>query len=171
MNLVIKSKRSYLRKLSVNDDLTSYLYWMQTPSNNPFILSASLTYDLNKLKNFINSCNNRSDVNLFGIFTNKDSIHIGNIKFDEINLLNKSATFGILNGDEKFRGKGFAREAIITSVLWLKDNYDIETIKLGVGPENLRTLNLYLKLGFKIIEKTKTVGHIMETKVRELGEI
>jgi RimJ/RimL family protein N-acetyltransferase len=144
---------------------------MQTPSNNPFILGAALSFDLNQLKNFIKTCNNRSDVNLFGIFTNKDSVHIGNIKFDEINLLNKSATFGILIGDKKFRGKGFAKEAIIASVLWLKDNYDIETIKLGVDHENISALNLYLKLGFKIIEKTKTGGHIMEAKVREVIEI
>ena len=171
MNLVIKAKRCYLRELSVNDDLTRYLYWMQTPSNNPFILSASLTYDLYQLKNFINSCNNRSDVYLFGIFTNKGSIHIGNIKFDEINLLNKSVSFGILIGDQNFRGKGFAKEAIVASVLWLKDNYDIETIKLGVDHENISALNLYFKLGFKTVEKTKTGGHIMEAKVRELGEI
>ena len=171
MNLVIKSKRCYLRKLSVDDDLTSYLYWMQTPSNNPFILSAALSYDLNQLKNFINTCNNLSDVNLFGIFTNKDNAHIGNIKFDEINLLNKSVSFGILIGDKNFRGKGFAKEVIIASVLLLKDNYDIEKIKLGVDHENISALNLYLKLGFKTVEKTKTGGHIMEAKVRELGEI
>ena len=171
MSIVIKSKRCYLRKLSVNDDLTSYLYWMQTPSNNPFILSAALSYDINQLKNFINTCNNLSDVNLFGIFTNKDNEHIGNIKFDEINLQKKSATFGILIGDKNFRGKGFAKEVIIASVLWLKDNYDIEKIKLGVDHENISALNLYLKLGFKIIENTKTGGHIMEAKVRELGEI
>ena len=171
MNIVIESERCYLRKLSVNDDLTNYLYWMQTPSNNPFILSAALSYDLNQLKNFINTCNNQSDVNLFGIFTNKDGVHIGNIKFDEINLLNKSATFGILIGDKNFRGKGFAKEAIIASVLWLKDNYNVETIKLGVDHENISALNLYLKLGFKIIEQTKTGSHIMEAKVKKLREI
>ena len=155
MSILIKSKRCYLRKLSVNNDLNSYLYWIQIPSNNPFMLSAALSYDLNQLKNFINTCNNRSDVNLFGVFTNKDSINIENIKFDEINLLNKSARFGILIGDKNFRGKGFAKEAIIASVLWLKDNYDIETIKLGS----------------KIIEKTKTGGRIMEAKAREVIEI
>lgn len=171
MSIVIKSKRCYLRKLSIYDDLDSYLYWMQTPSNNPFILSATLSYDLNQLKNFINTCNNRSDVNLFGIFTNVENVHIGNIKFDEINLLNKSATFGILIGNKDFRGKGFAKEAIIASVLWLEDNYDIETIKLGVDHDNISALNLYLKLGFKIINKTKTGGYIMEANVRELSNI
>jgi ribosomal-protein-alanine N-acetyltransferase len=171
MNIVIKPERCYLPKLSVNDGLTSHLYWMPTPSNDSFILSTALSYELYQLKNFINTCNNRSDVYLFGVFRIKGSVHIANVKFNEINLLNKSATFGILIGDKNFGSEGFAREAIIASVLWLKDYYDIETIKLGVNHENISALNLYLKMGFKIIEKTKTGGHIMETKVRELSEI
>jgi len=171
MSLVIKSERCYLRKLSVNDDLTRYLYWMQTPSNNPFILSAALNYDLDKLKNFVNSCKSRIDVNFFGIFTNKDSVPIRKYKFDEINLLNKSAMIGIPIRDKNFREKGFAREAIIASVLWHKDNYDIETVRLGVDFKNLMTLNLYLKLGFKIIENTKEGGNTMEAQVRDLSKL
>ena len=84
MSTVIKSKTCYLRQLGVNDDLASYLYWMQTPSNNPYILSADSSYDLTQLKEFIKICNNRSDALLLGIFTNENSLHIGNIKFEKI---------------------------------------------------------------------------------------
>jgi ribosomal-protein-alanine N-acetyltransferase len=168
MNKVIRSERCYLRQLSVHDDLTNYLYWMQTPSNNPFILSASLSYDLIQLENFIHTCNYRTDIILLGIFTKDDNVHIGNIKFDEINLLNKSATLGILIGDKKYRGKGMAREVIRASVLWLQDNYDIKIIRLGVSPDNVSALNLYLKLGFIVIEETKMGGYVMEVKINEL---
>jgi|688.fasta_scaffold892256_1 ribosomal-protein-alanine N-acetyltransferase len=171
MNKVISSERCYLRRLGVNDDLRNYLYWMQTPSNNPFILSASLSYNLTELKNFIYICNNRTDIILLGIFTNNDNVHIGNIKFDDINLLNKSATLGILIGDKKYRGKGVAREVIMASVSWLQDSYDIKTIRLGVNPDNLSALNLYLKLGFMIIEETKMGGYVMEAKINELSGI
>jgi RimJ/RimL family protein N-acetyltransferase len=155
MSTVIKSKTCYLRQIGVNEDLARYLYWMQTPSNNPYILSAASSYDLNQLKEFIKICNNRSDVLLLGIFTNENSLHIGNIKFDKIDLVNKSATLGILIGDRSYRGKGIAREVIIVSILWLADNYDIKTIKLG----------------FKIIGKSETGGHIMEVEIRKLSEI
>ncbi len=171
MSTVIKSKRCYLRQLGVNDDLASYLYWMQTPSNNPYILSAASNYDLTQLKKFIKICNNRSDVLLLGIFTNENSLHIGNIKFDKIDLVNKSATLGILIGNRNYRGTGIAREVIVVSILWLADNYHIKTIKLGVDPDNLSALNLYLKIGFKIIEKSKTGGYIMEVETRKLSEI
>jgi len=78
---------------------------------------------------------------------------------------------GILIGDKNFREKGFAREAIIASVLWHKANYDIETVRLGVDSKNLIALNLYLKLGFKIIENTKEGGNIMEAQVRDLSKL
>ena len=171
MSTVIKSKTCYLRQLGVNEDLASYLYWMQTPLNNPYILSAASSYDLTQLKEFIKICNNRSDVLLLGIFTNENSLHIGNIKFEKIDLVNKSATLGILLGDRSYRGEGIAQEVILVSILWLADNYDIKTIKLGVYPNNLSAFNLYLKIGFKIIEKSETGGYVMEVEIRKLSEI
>ena len=171
MSTVIKSKTCYLRQLGVNEDLASYLYWMQTPLNNPYILSAASSYDLTHLKEFIEICNNRSDVLLLGIFTNENSLHIGNIKFEKIDLVNKSATLGILIGDRSYRGEGIAQEVILVSILWLADNYDIKTIKLGVDPNNLSAFNLYLKIGFKIIEKSETGGYVMEVEIRKLSEI
>lgn len=171
MSTVIKSKTYYLRQLGVNDDLANYLYWMQTPSNNPYILSADSSYDLTQLKQFIKNCNNRNDVLLFGIFTNENSSHIGNIKFDKIDLVNKSETLEILIGDRSYRVKGIARKVIIASILWLADNYDLKTIKLGVGPNNLSAFNLYLKIGFKIMEKSENGGCIMEFETRKLSKI
>ena len=81
MTLFINSKRCYLRRLDLKDDLSKYLYWMQTPANNPFILSAKLDFELSQLREFITNCNTRQDVMLLGIFTNIDDVHIGNIKF------------------------------------------------------------------------------------------
>lgn len=168
MNILIKSKRCYLKQLSVHDDLKQYLYWMQTPSNNPFILSANVNFDLSNLKDFINECNNRNDVVLFGIFANENDLHIGNIKFDKIDLVKKSAMLGILIGDKDFRGKGFAREVILESVLWLLTQYKIDTIKLGVDPNNLNAITLYKNMGFEISDKSTSGGYIMTIKSTKL---
>jgi ribosomal protein S18 acetylase RimI-like enzyme len=59
----------------------------------------------------------------------------------------------------------------MASASWLQDSYDIKTIRLGVNPDNLSALNLYLKLGFMIIEETKMGGYVMETKINELSGI
>lgn len=171
MTLIINSKRCYLRRLDPKDDLSKYLYWMQTPANNPFILSAKLDFGLSQLKEFIANCNIRHDIILLGIFTNIDDMHIGNIKFADINLVNKSAWLGILIGDKDYRGKGIAREIIVTSILWISQKYKIKSIKLGVDSNNFIACRLYQKMGFEIIERSLSGGYVMEIKTDDLNEI
>ena len=171
MTLIINSKRCYLRSLDLKDDLSKYLYWMQTPANNPFILSAKLDFGLNQLKEFIANCNIRHDIMLLGIFTNINDVHIGNIKSADIDLVNKSAWLGILIGDKDYRGKGIVREIIVTSILWISQKYKIKSIKLGVDPNNIIACRLYQKMGFEIIERSLSGGYVMEIKTDNLNEI
>lgn len=171
MDIFVESNSYQLRQLNFEDNLNDYLYWMQTPSNNQFILSASPDYDLFQLKQFIKTCNNRADVVLLGIFTKVENLHIGNIKFDEINFQIKTATMGILIGNESYRGKGVAREVIIASAAWLQDKFCIETLRLGVSKDNVSALRLYLKLGFKITEETKSGGFLMKVLIKELIQV
>jgi RimJ/RimL family protein N-acetyltransferase len=168
MAILIKTQRCFLKELNEKDDLKKYLYWMQTPSNNPFIKSSHVNYNLSQLKDFIITCNKRKDVILLGIYTNKNGLHIGNIKFDEIDLVRKSAVLGILIGDIDFRGKGIAREVILECVLWLTSKYKIETVKLGVDPNNLEALNLYQNMGFEIFEKSTSSSYVMSIKSTKL---
>jgi len=171
MTLIINSKRSYLKRLDPKDDLSKYLYWMQTPANNPFILSAKLDFGLNQLKEFIANCNIRHDVMLLGLFTNINDVHIGNIKIADIDLVNKSAWLGILIGYKDYRGKGIVREVIITSILWISQKYKIESIKLVVDSNNFIACRLYQKMGFEIIERSLSGGYVMEIKTDNLNEI
>jgi hypothetical protein len=168
MAILIKTQRCFLKELNEKDDLKKYLYWMQTPSNNPFIKSSHVNYNLSQLKDFIITCNKRKDVILLGIYANKNGLHIGNIKFDEIDLVRKSAVLGILIGDIDFRGKGIAREVILECVLWLTNKYKIESIKLGVDPNNLEALNLYQSMGFEIFEKSTSSSIVMTIKSTKL---
>ena len=161
MAILIKTERCFLKELNENDDLKRYLYWMQTPSNNPFIKSSNVNYSLLQLKDFIIECNKQNNVVLLGIYTNEKSLHIGNIKFDEIDFVKKTAMLGILIGDKDFRGKGIAREVILNSILWLTNKYKIDTVKLGVNFNNLEALNLYQSMGFEIFEKSTSSEYIM----------
>ena len=95
-------------------------------------------------------------------------MHIGNIKFDEINLIKKSAVLGILIGDKDFRGKGIAREVILDSVLWLTNKYKIDTVKLGVDHNNLEALTLYQSMGFEIFKKSTPSEYIMTINATKL---
>ena len=91
-------------------------------------------------------------------------------EFFNIALVNKSAWLGILIGDKDYRGKGIAREIIVTSILWISQKYKIESIKLGVDPDNFIDCRLYQKMGFEIIERSLSGGYIMEIRTENLNE-
>ena len=162
MTFIIKTSRCYLRKLTTRDDLSRYLFWMSTPKNNPFILSARSNFELDELQQFIRACNSSKDVLLLGVFTNDKNLHIGNIKINDIDFINKSATLGILIGDGDFRGKGIAGEVIEATILNIWKELGIQVYNLGVDPNNIPALKLYKRLGFQIIEKSITSGIVMQ---------
>lgn len=65
------------------------------------------------LKEHIDFYNKSKDSILLGIFLEKTSKHIGNITLHQISWRDRHAEIGILIGDKKSRGKGYATEAIM----------------------------------------------------------
>lgn len=166
----IESSEYYLRSLSALDNLNNYLFWMSNPSNNKFIISSKMNYTFSELLEFIENCNESNEVLLLGIFSKSSNIHIGNIKYDNINILTKKATMGILIGDIKYRGKGVAKEVIEVTVSWLNENFGIENFLLGVDRNNDSALKLYTKLGFKEIDKIEPNGIKMLLDIKNYSE-
>ena len=70
---------------------------------------------------YIKSRENREDVLFSAIFTD-DGQHIGNIKYEPIDLENKNATIGVLIGEREWRGKGVAIEVIKACNQYLHKN-------------------------------------------------
>ena len=75
-------------------------------------------------------------------------VHIGNIKYENIDLVNKSAVMGILIGDKIYRGRGLAKIVIEESAKWLNSSLGLQTIFLGVDNNNSVAIKLYSKIGF-----------------------
>ena len=139
----IESNHYYLRSLSVLDDLDNYLFWMSNPSNNTFIINSRINYTFNKLIEFIESCNKSDEVLLLGISSKTSNVHIGNIKYGDIDILSKKAAMGILIGDIKYRSKGVVKEVIEVTVSCLNKNFGIKNFSLGVDQNNYIAFNLY----------------------------
>jgi len=159
----------YLRSLSQKDNLDNYHKWMSDPLNNKFILSAKIDFGIEELRKFILDNNRAKNSILLGIFNKSNNQHIGNIKYDQINIANKSATMGILIGEREFRGIGLAGKVIISSLKWLNLKMDIQTILLGVDTRNLPAIKLYSKIGFKKIESTNNTGIVMNLTISEIN--
>jgi RimJ/RimL family protein N-acetyltransferase len=148
IDIEISFNQLSLRTLVLSDDLQNYLYWMSHPNNNEYILTAKKNYSLGELHNFIESCNLSPTTILLGIFDKANHTHIGNIKYEKIDLTNKTAVMGILIGEKSYRGRGIAKSVIEESAKWLNINLNVQTIFLGVDQTNSAAIKLYSKIGF-----------------------
>ena len=147
-NIEINLNDLILRTLDLSEDLQNYLYWMSHPENNEYILSAKQSYSLTDLQDFIESCNLSPNLLLLGIFDRKLHTHIGNIKYEDIDLAKKTAVMGILIGEKNYRGRGIAKNVIKESAKWLNANLGLQTIFLGVDQNNSAAIKLYSEIGF-----------------------
>jgi RimJ/RimL family protein N-acetyltransferase len=123
---MIVSERFILKKLIEKDATSDYLTWLKDDSEiGRYILGSSSRVNIDSIREYIKDKNNREDVFFFGIFEKESLKHIGNIKFEPVNLHKSYVVMGMLIGCKEWCGKGVASEVIISSGKWLSDKYGI----------------------------------------------
>lgn len=152
----IKTKRFFLRPLSTTDVTERYLGWLKDLNSNRFIQTASSDHTLESLQNYIKARQDREDILFLGIFSKEDGLHIGNIKFEPIDYINRTTTMGVLIGDLDWIGKGVFTEVLNACAEWLSRNYSLNIICLGVDNENRSAIRAYLKAGFRFVNDNPT---------------
>lgn len=136
-----------IRTLSRNENFENYYSWMKDPIKFNFIESANTNYQLSELISFVTLCNESPNIILLGIFDDLKNLHVGNIKFEIVNNT-KIANFGILIGEDTYRGIGVAQLVMRKSFIWIKNYFGIDKIILGVNPSNQQAIKAYKKFGF-----------------------
>ena len=149
----VTTQRFLLRQLITDDISDRYLSWLNNEENH-YIEYGKNHSTIEELKTYVSERERKRDVLFLGIFTKKKK-HIGNIKYEPIDLKRKTATMGILIGDSDWRGKGVAIEVIKASAHYLTERYGVTTIFLGVNQNNQPAVLAYQKIGFKIKEQNK----------------
>lgn len=129
------------------DELKGYLSWMRNKQANPFIQGVNESYSSEDLVDYITEKNDSVAAILLGIFVKTENTHIGNIKLEPIHP-RKSATLGILIGEESWRGKGVGFEVISKVLEFCFNDLELEYVELGVNKKNLKAIHLYTRLGF-----------------------
>lgn len=148
METKLETNRFLLKSLSpTQDSFENYLSWMQNEKSNPFIQGVNVDLNTQDLVEYVSQKNVSESALLLGIFVIADGTHIGNIKLEPIHP-RKSATIGILIGEESWRGKGVGFEVISRVLEFCFADLDLESVELGVSKNNLRAIHLYSRLGF-----------------------
>lgn len=154
--MVIHTERFQLKTLTVDDATDEYLSWFSSSKEvGEYIAYAKTNADIKKLRQYVKEREDREDVLFLGIFTDSGQ-HIGNIKYEPINLKEKYAIMGILIGDKDWRGRGVASEVIKASSKYLNKTYRIKYIDLGVDRNNIPAVSAYKKIKFEVVEENSS---------------
>jgi RimJ/RimL family protein N-acetyltransferase len=143
-NLSLVTERFIIRSIDITYSFGNYLDWI---NNEKYIVNKINT--CKELVEYIESKSIKPDCLFLAIHDKKTYSHIGNIKFEPIDYINKSATLGILIGDQKWQGCGVGFEVISYCCDYLY-SLGIAQFSLGVDKDNSNAIKLYNRLGFRI---------------------
>jgi len=148
--IYLSSNRIYLRKLRKSDISKTYLSWLNDSQVCRFLHAGTMSSDKKDLLDYYNSFRGSKDNFLFAIITKKNNKHIGNVRLGPIERDHKRSEFGILIGDKKSWGKGFAFEVINVILKYAFERLNLNRINIYVVEKNKAALAVYKKAGFKI---------------------
>mgnify|MGYP000583769488 CR=1 FL=1 len=152
----LNSERLVLEPLSIKHLSESYVSWINDVEVNKFLETRG-GYSIIQLEEYIIN-QQKKNILFWAIIEKKSGIHIGNIKIDPIELTTLSGEYGILMGEKRFWGKGFAREASELIISYCFKVLGLKQITLGVIEQNTNALKLYLSLGFSITSRKERFG-------------
>jgi len=142
--------------MTEEDATERYASWLNDPDVNTYLATKSTS--MLELRAYIKSKNAQADTLLLGIFLHENDTHIGTVKLEPIDTLNKRATIAILIGEKQEWGKGLAGEAMSMLIEYCFSELHLNEVNLGVLAQNEHAIRSYTKLGFK--ETRREIGAV-----------
>jgi len=148
-NLISINKNLFLKDLSIKNINYNYLNWFQDQEIKKNIINTEF-FNLSDLKEYLVKEKRKKNTIFLGIFHKKK--HIGNLKYEKIYKNSREASFGILIGNKNYRGKEIGYKVLSKSINFFVKKYKKKKFIISSKKKNYKALNLYKKLGFRIIK-------------------
>ena len=145
-----------LMLLKESDVTQSYVDWYSNPDVTSYSDNQYRVFTLDGQKNYVRSCLNNDDIDLYGIFDN--GLHIGNIVISGLSSVHKRAEITYVVGDTGYWGKGVASYAISEIVKKSKSDYKLNRLYAGLAEGNIGSARVLEKNGFKL--EGKRLNHL-----------
>lgn len=147
---VLEGRRIYLRELRPSDVNPHYCRWLNDPEVNQYLESRFAPATEASIRSFVQGCSDDSRCILFGIRLSENDEHIGNIKLGPIDPFHRRAEIGILIGEKRLWGKGYASEALSMVVEFAFTRLDLHKLSAGCYSVHENSIKLFTKCGFEI---------------------
>ena len=145
---ILESERLIIKPLGLSFLSITYVEWMNDKEVNKY-LSSGGDYDLEKLEKFLKEVENNK-ILFWAIITKDTKTHIGNIKIDPIDFNNGTCEYGIMMGNKKVWGKGYAKEVSRLVIDYCFTKLNLRKMTLGCIEDNKKAIKLYDSLNFII---------------------
>jgi RimJ/RimL family protein N-acetyltransferase/methionyl-tRNA formyltransferase len=146
----LKTSRLVLRPLCRGDVSDRYVGWLNDPNVNRFLEVRFHQHSFESTRAFVEQVNDSLDTLLLGMFIHGGSDHIGNIKIGPINHFHKRADIGLLIGESREWGKGYASEAIGAVSQFGHEKLHLRKITAGCYSDNVGSMKAFLKVGYTV---------------------
>lgn len=147
--MVRKSRAIHIKKLTPADVTQAYVDWMNDPDVVQYLESRGRVYMLADVKEYVATVEKSGADHMFGIYL-KDGRHIGNVKIGHVDAVHKHADIGIIIGDKREWGKGYAAEAIALAGDYAFAKLGLHKLWAGIYANNIGSYKTFLKAGYRV---------------------
>ena len=149
-NYKIEGNNIILRRLNIKDVTENYVSWLNNPKINKFLECRHNIHTYETTCAYVENLNQDESLELLmGIFLINQDKHIGNIKLGEVNWINLHSHLGIIIGDSREWGKGYATAAVKLISNFAVNNLGLNTLVAGCYEENVGSYKAFIKAKWK----------------------
>jgi ribosomal-protein-alanine N-acetyltransferase len=149
MNRFIEGETIYLRAIEATDAGDRYLSWMNDEEVTKGLASGVFPTTLDDLKKYIQNITSTRNAVMFAVCDKQNDLHVGNIKLDNFDWVNRTCELGLLLGDQSYWGKGVGTQVMELTLQYAFHQLNIRKVVLAVYANNPGAIRLYEKVGFQ----------------------
>jgi len=149
-NFLLGSDRLYLRTVCCNDVGDAYYRWMNDSEVTQFIESRFLPQSKADILEYVKNQENDSRTLFLAVVLKNSDLHIGNIKLDSINRYHHLSEIGIIIGEKRYWGKGYASETIKLLTTYAFTVLNLHKVTASCYAPNEGSMNAFKKAGFEV---------------------
>lgn len=146
----ITSNNLYYRPLTSKDVTDKYISWLNNRDVNKYLEVRHTKHSREKVIEFISLKNLSENEYLYGVFCQKNNIHIGNVKIGNINHIYRTGEISLFIGDKNYWGRKLGVEIIQALTCHAFTNLGILKLEAGCYESNKASLKSFIACGYSI---------------------
>jgi RimJ/RimL family protein N-acetyltransferase len=133
-----------------SDVCEDYLNWLNDHEVTRHLETGFFPSTPTSVQNYLKRFQGSTTDLAFAIIDRPTEQHIGNVTLNRIHWVHRTADTGLMIGRKEFWGKGYAFEAWSLVIDYAFNRLGLRKIIAGARAENLASLTVLKKLGFKV---------------------